>query len=96
MSNKTPVVRIDKSRQEVFLKDKLVKLAPKEYRLLVALQESNRTMTRDELIAKGWSDERGILVGERTVDQHIARLRGRFSVPIIETVPTFGYKYVGA
>ena len=60
----------------------------------------NRVISRDELYREVWNDDMSDL-GTRTVDMHIAKLRGKIepdaSNPrIIQTVRGAGYKYVPA
>lgn len=90
---KTPLIRIDAERHEVFVRNKRVKLPKKEWEILLALAASRKTMSRDDLMEIVWGHR--IKLDTRTVDQHIARLRTKFPPnSVIETVPCYGYRIV--
>jgi two-component system alkaline phosphatase synthesis response regulator PhoP len=86
---------IDLSRREVALGGKIISLTFTEYELLVFLAtNSGRVFTRDALLNKIWGyDYYG---GDRTVDVHIRRLRGKIEWgkhSFIETVRGIGYRF---
>lgn len=96
MQKKTPVLLIDEDRVEVFVRGKRVHVSPSQFRILVLLRDSNRTMSRNEILKRIHGDVDGQdEVYLRTVDQQVARLRRALRVPVIETVTTFGYKFIG-
>ena len=85
---------IDAAKCEVSLCGKPVVLTFKEYQLLKFLANSKgKVFTRDILLNKVWGwDYYG---GDRTVDVHIRRLRGKIedsTHAFIETVRNIGYK----
>jgi DNA-binding response OmpR family regulator len=85
---------IDAAKCEVSLCGKPVILTFKEYQLLKFLANSKgKVFTRDILLNKVWGwDYYG---GDRTVDVHIRRLRGKIedsTHAFIETVRNIGYK----
>jgi response regulator consisting of a cheY-like receiver domain and a winged-helix DNA-binding domain len=88
-------VLIDLARREVFLDGEPLMLTFKEFELLAHLVEnSSRTVGRDELLDSLWSagDEHP---HERTIDVHIRRLRsklGRLS-GTVRTVRGQGYRF---
>lgn len=88
-------VLIDLARREVFLDGEPLMLTFKEFELLAHLVEnSSRTVGRDELLNSLWSegDEHP---HERTIDVHIRRLRsklGRLS-GTVRTVRGQGYRF---
>jgi phosphate regulon transcriptional regulator PhoB len=90
-------LEIDRHRFEVRLKGKVVDLTPKEFELLAILAGSpGRVFGREELLDAVWG--RDGFVEPRTVDVHVARLRGKFTgarlpAPGIETVRGVGYRY---
>lgn len=92
---KTPTLRIDQDRNEVFVRGRRVHLSKKEWDMLLALKATNRTTSREVLLRTVWGHDDDMDVDTRTVDQHVARLRRKLGVPAVETVPGFGYKYVG-
>jgi DNA-binding response OmpR family regulator len=85
-------ITINHKRNEVFKDGKEVRLAPKEYLLLVALTESGGTMSRSELLHKVWGHDLDSGVESRTIDQHLSRLRRKVGRGVIDTVPSFGYR----
>ncbi|WP_078391915.1 response regulator transcription factor [Shouchella patagoniensis] len=81
---------------EVYVKQKLLTLTPKEFELLVYLAEhKGRVLTRDQLLNAVWNYE---FVGDtRIVDVHISHLREKIEPnakkPIyIKTIRGLGYK----
>ena len=85
---------IDAAKCEVSLCGKPVILTFKEYQLLKFLANSKgKVFTRDILLNKVWGwDYYG---GDRTVDVHIRRLRGKIedsTHAFVETVRNIGYK----
>lgn len=84
-------VRIDFSRQEVAVGQRLVPLTPTEFRLLAALVRcSGRPVTRAELHAALLDRS----AQERTVDAHIKALRRKLCLPeLIQTVHRVGYQF---
>ena len=51
----------------------------------------SRVITRDELLKNVWGDE--IVVGERTIDVHIRKIRAIISNDCITTLVRIGYKW---
>jgi two-component system alkaline phosphatase synthesis response regulator PhoP len=90
-------LEIDRRRFEVSIKGQHVELTLKEFELLEALvAEPGRVFSREELLDRVWG--RDGFVEPRTVDVHLARLRGKFSAahvppPRIETVRGVGYRF---
>ncbi len=67
-------LKINFGTYEVFARGRLVKLTLKEFELLRFLvQNSNRVLSRDQLLDRVWGGE--TFVTPRTVDVHIRRLR---------------------
>lgn len=99
MANAT-LLRIDESRQEVFVKGKRVFLTPKEFKVFLALKKTNRTLTRVQLLEHMCDGDESFEKDTRTVDQHVSHIRRKLrkytNKPMIETAVTFGYKFVGA
>ena len=92
---KCGVLVIDLARCEVSLGGKPIMLTFKEYQLLKFLASNKgKVFTREALLSKVWGyDYYG---GDRTVDVHIRRLRGKIedaNHTFIETVRNIGYKF---
>lgn len=73
-----------------------VLLRPAEFRLLLFfMTHAERVHSRDQLLAQAW--KRKVLVGERTVDVHIRRLRAALEPfgleGLIQTVHGSGYRF---
>jgi DNA-binding response OmpR family regulator len=90
-------LQIDRHRFEVTMKGKPVELTRKEFELLAVLVGTpGRVFGREELLDLVWGQDG--FVEPRTVDVHVARLRGKFTaaslpVPGIETVRGVGYRF---
>jgi two-component system, OmpR family, alkaline phosphatase synthesis response regulator PhoP len=90
-------LEIDRHRFEVRMKGRAVELTPKEFELLAILVGApGRVFGRDELLDAVWGHDG--FVEPRTVDVHVARLRGKFTAarvpaPGIETVRGVGYRF---
>jgi two-component system alkaline phosphatase synthesis response regulator PhoP len=90
-------LEIDRDRFEVTMRGRVVILTPKEFELLATLVATpGRVFGREELLDTVWG--RDEFVEPRTVDVHVARLRGKFTAarlpaPGIETVRGVGYRF---
>lgn len=83
---------IDKDRYTVKVQDTEVVLSKKEFELLYFLaSKPNKVFTRDEIYSAVWED--GVIVGERTIDVHIRKLRDKLKIDNIKTYKGVGYKY---
>jgi two-component system, OmpR family, phosphate regulon response regulator PhoB len=90
-----PVV-LDKAVHCLTVSDRVVDLAPTEFRLLAFfLENQGRVFSRDELLRRAWS--KNIKAGHRTVDVHVRRLRQLLEPfgcdAFIQTVRGFGYRF---
>ena len=86
---------MDLDRYETRVKGKTVSLSPKEFEFLKCLLQSDgRVLTRDDLLEKVWGYDRSMEIDTNTVDQHIARLRGKLAgeAARIVTVKNVGYR----
>ncbi|MBN1261722.1 MAG: response regulator transcription factor [Anaerolineae bacterium] len=90
---------IDLERREVFYRDELLHLKPKEYDLLRFLAENRgKVLSRDRILEEVWGwDYNG---GTRTVDVHVRWLREKVEPepanPVrIVTVRGIGYRFEG-
>jgi phosphate regulon transcriptional regulator PhoB len=90
-------LEIDRYRFEIRMKGRPVELTPKEFELLAILAGApGRVFGREELLDAVWGHDG--FVEPRTVDVHLARLRGKFTAarlpaPAIETVRGVGYRF---
>lgn len=84
---------IDKTDYKVLLNKEEIDFPRKEFELLVFLADSpGKVFKREEILAKVWGAE--VVVGDRTIDVHIRRLREKLGNQIIRTVKGVGYQFV--
>jgi len=77
---------VTKDGQELFL-------PKKEFELLsLLISKPNKVFTREEIFQSVWGDD--IVVGDRTIDVHIRKLREKMGDMHIKTVKGVGYKFV--
>lgn len=74
-----------KDNEEVFLPKKEFKL------LLLLSSKPGKVFTREEIYIYIWGDD--IIVGDRTIDVHIRKLREKIGEGYIKTVKGIGYKF---
>jgi DNA-binding response OmpR family regulator len=87
-------VSLDDAARTVTVGGRAAELTPREFNLLAALlAHPNVVLTRDRLLELAWGG--GFPGGTRTVDVHVAQLRGKLDRPgLVETVRGIGYKLV--
>ncbi len=84
---------IDRDKYLVTSGENQLVLPKKEFELLLLLaSKPNRVFTRDEIYSSVWGDN--IIVGDRTIDVHIRKLREKIGQDHINTIKGVGYKYV--
>ena len=82
---------IDTEKYVVFLKGNEIILPKKEFELLALLfSKPGNVFTREVILNKVWGDD--IIVGDRTIDVHIRKLREKLGDSYIKTVKGVGYK----
>lgn len=85
-------ITIDRARHAVIRGGEAVKLPRKEFALLELLCERpGELIPREEIYAKIWGRE--VVVGDRTIDVHIRKLRQKIGERHILTVKGVGYMY---
>ena len=85
-------IKVNMDSKEVFLKNKLVVLTPKEFELLIyMIQNKNVVLSRQNILDAVWNYNYD--GDERTVDTHIKQLRAKLSKEYIKTVHGLGYKF---
>lgn len=84
---------IDIDKRLVFTQDKEIKLPRKEFDLLVLLaSKPGQVITRESIYSKIWGND--IIVGDRTIDVHIRKLREKIGDKHIDTIKGIGYKFL--
>jgi two-component system alkaline phosphatase synthesis response regulator PhoP len=83
---------IDKEKYVVIKENVEISLARKEFELLLLLtSKPNKVFSRDEIFANVWGTS--VIVGDRTIDVHIRKLREKLGIDIITTIKGVGYKF---
>jgi two-component system alkaline phosphatase synthesis response regulator PhoP len=89
----TSDLTIDKEKYQVQKGDKELILPKKEFELLLLLiSRPDKVFTREEIFSRVWGEN--VVVGDRTIDVHIRKLREKIGGEHIKTVKGVGYKYV--
>ncbi len=84
---------IDKDNFRVSKNGKFMPLPKKEFDLLYLLaSNTEKVFKREEILEKVWGND--VVVGERTIDVHIRRLREKLGDDSIQTLKGIGYKLV--
>jgi two-component system alkaline phosphatase synthesis response regulator PhoP len=85
-------IRIDREKYMVSLKDNDIVLARKEFELLALLaSKPGKVFLRNEILNQIWGTE--VIVGDRTIDVHIRKIRQKLGLDCITTVKGVGYKF---
>jgi two-component system alkaline phosphatase synthesis response regulator PhoP len=83
---------IDREQYLIIKGDERIDLPRKEFELLALLAaKPGKVFTRDEILEKVWGSE--VVVGDRTIDVHIRKLREKIGEESIKTVKGIGYKF---
>ncbi len=83
---------IDASKYVVSVNENIVLLARKEFELLFLLaSKPGRVFLRNEILDQVWGNE--VIVGDRTIDVHIRKIRQKLGINCITTVKGVGYKF---
>lgn len=83
---------IDKEKVLVYRNEESIILAKKEFELLCLLvSKPGKVFSRDEIFSKIWGSD--VIVGNRTIDVHIRKLREKIGDDYIRTIKGIGYKF---
>ena len=83
---------IDRERFIVTLKGTEIILARKEFELVALLaSKPGKVFLRNEILSRIWGTE--VIVGDRTIDVHIRKIRQKLGEDCISTVKGVGYKF---
>jgi two-component system alkaline phosphatase synthesis response regulator PhoP len=76
----------------VFLKDKKISLPRKEFELLKLLaSKPDKVFKRESIMQTVWGSD--VVVGDRTIDVHIRKLREKLGDSYFSTIKGVGYKF---
>jgi two-component system alkaline phosphatase synthesis response regulator PhoP len=83
---------IDREKYVVIKDGKEIILPRKEFELLLMLcSKPNKVFTRSEIFTNVWGDD--VIVGDRTIDVHIRKIREKIGIENLKTIKGVGYKY---
>lgn len=84
---------IDAQQYVVKVNNNEVVLAKKEFELLHMLaSRPGRVFLRNEILNQVWGNN--VIVGDRTIDVHIRKIRQKLNMDCIHTVKGVGYKFI--
>lgn len=85
-------LEINKTKFTVTYQGKEILLAKKEFELLSLLaSKPGRVFLRNEILQRVWGTD--VIVGDRTIDVHIRKIRQKVGIDLITTVKGVGYKF---
>jgi two-component system, OmpR family, alkaline phosphatase synthesis response regulator PhoP len=85
-------LRIDRQQYKILRGDTVIELPRKEFELAYLLASRvGKVFTREEIYSKIWGND--IIVGDRTLDVHVRKLREKIGEDYIKTVKGIGYKF---
>jgi two-component system alkaline phosphatase synthesis response regulator PhoP len=85
-------LKIDREKYIINHQDKNIILARKEFELLALLAgKPGKVFLRNEILNQIWGTE--VIVGDRTIDVHIRKIRQKLGLDCITTVKGVGYKF---
>ena len=86
-------IKIDREKYKVYMSDKVLNLPRKEFELLYLLAtKPDKVFKREKIMETVWGSE--VVVGDRTIDVHIRKLREKVGDKYFKTVKGVGYKFV--
>ncbi|HNA16919.1 MAG TPA: response regulator transcription factor [Ferruginibacter sp.] len=85
-------LKIDREKYMVNYQGNDITLARKEFELLALLAgKPGKVFLRNEILNQVWGTE--VIVGDRTIDVHIRKIRQKLNLDCITTVKGVGYKF---
>ncbi|MFT5666982.1 MAG: two-component system alkaline phosphatase synthesis response regulator PhoP [Vicingaceae bacterium] len=85
-------ISIDRERYVIKQNDKELNLPKKEFELLsLLMSKPGKVFTREMIMNQIWGGE--VVVGDRTIDVHIRKLREKLGETLIKTIKGVGYKF---
>jgi two-component system alkaline phosphatase synthesis response regulator PhoP len=86
-------ITIDKERYLIIQNGSEFTIPRKEFELLsLLMSKPNKVFTREEIMSNIWGED--VVVGDRTIDVHIRKLREKIGDDLIDTVKGVGYKFI--
>lgn len=85
-------LEINKTKFTVNYQGREILLAKKEFELLSLLaSKPGRVFLRNEILQRVWGTD--VIVGDRTIDVHVRKIRQKIGIDLITTVKGVGYKF---
>lgn len=85
-------LKINRENYTVIYKGQEITMARKEFELLSLLaSKPGKVFLRNEILSQIWGTE--VIVGDRTIDVHIRKIRQKLNLDCITTVKGVGYKF---
>lgn len=85
-------IKIDTEQHRVYKNSEVIELPRKEFALLLLLSSKpGKVFKREVILDSVWGDD--VVVGDRTIDVHIRKLREKLGEEYIKTVKGIGYKF---
>jgi two-component system alkaline phosphatase synthesis response regulator PhoP len=85
-------LKIDRERYNVTYKNEQIVLARKEFELLAYLtSKPHKVFLRNDILNQVWGSD--VIVGDRTIDVHVRKIRQKLGADCITTVKGVGYKF---
>jgi two-component system, OmpR family, alkaline phosphatase synthesis response regulator PhoP len=97
VKDENPIIKvgdltIDREKYIINYNNEDIILARKEFELLALLaSKPNKVFLRNDILNKVWGTE--VIVGDRTIDVHIRKIRQKLDLDCITTVKGVGYKF---
>jgi len=86
-------IRIDREKYLVYKEGQELSFPKKEFELLaLLLSKPGKVFTREVILESVWGGE--VVVGDRTIDVHIRKLREKLGDHYIKTIKGVGYKFI--
>ena len=86
-------LRINREKYKVYTSDKSISLPRKEFELLNLLaSKPDKVFKREKIMEIVWGEQ--VVVGDRTIDVHIRKLRKKIGDKYFKTVKGVGYKFI--
>jgi two-component system alkaline phosphatase synthesis response regulator PhoP len=83
---------IDATQYKTTINGEVLVLAKKEFELLYLLAaQPGRVFLRNEILSQVWGND--VIVGDRTIDVHVRKIRVKLGIDLITTVKGVGYKF---
>jgi len=83
---------INREKYLILKDEEEISLPKKEFELLLLLtSKPDKVFSRDEIFANVWGND--VIVGDRTIDVHIRKIREKLGLKSIKTIKGVGYKF---